>query len=116
MTDTMHQDRFEALIDLASSKYESERAVIDEARADLAAMHQKITAEALRADGWRRQYQTVDSFWRKLDHHLFIEDGTVKIWTGRVDGAWVSTSAQNMHDLRELVRLLGGRKEESHDS
>ena len=78
------------------------------ARADLAAMRTPITAEALLAAGWERQYKTVDAFWRMPGHHLFIEDGTIKIWIGRVDGVWASTNAQTMHDLAQLVRLLGG--------
>ena len=79
------------------------------ARAELAAMRQPITAEALTAAGWGH-----DECWfdlpgsivavqqrDKTTFDVYVIDGDISKW---------AEGTQTMHDLAELVRLLGGAK------
>lgn len=85
------------------------------ARAELSAMRQPITAEALLADGWDERWK-----WFLLDGRFRMcwsdDDNRWEFEIGRVSdsGAFmhgvIIASPSNMHDLRELVRLLGGAK------
>lgn len=87
-----------------------------QAVADLAAMRQPITAEALKAAGWHCIYASRDDYWELLreagDEVLTVAElrlfHTAAIDL-RVRGNWVQTHATTMYDLGELVRLIGGK-------
>lgn len=82
------------------------------ARADLAAKRQPITAESLRAAGWKessveRIWDYPSDQWDALWQIQVVtqDDGSLER-VRNIDG--YSINASTMYDLGELVRLLGG--------
>lgn len=98
--------------DVPRKKY---RDAIDALRVDLYRMRQPITAEALREDGWAERWKwfLLDGrfrmFWSDDDNRWEFEVGRVSD-SGTFMHGVIIASPSNMHDLRELVRLLGGAK------
>lgn len=92
------------------------RDAIDALRVDLYRMRQPITAEALREDGWVTTYDSPNStayVYRGIEYlvevvvspsgtHVYANDA------GMNDPRHLKNVA-TMYDLRELVRLLGGK-------
>jgi len=78
------------------------------AQDDLTAMRTPITAEALIADGWSLLYVSklgVSRYKFGRAEIAFWDDGDKVFYFGNVGGA--IRVPQNMHDLHELVRILG---------
>lgn len=80
------------------------------ARAELAAMRTPITPEALTAAGWTVTYKGIsgDIYQcptnKRIEIGIFDDEST--FYLGRRGG--VIPVPTNMHDLGELVRLIGG--------
>lgn len=111
----MTPEQIEEIIDgSASDDPDCEMKAIDAARADLAAMRQPITAEALLEDGWRLDYE-IASKGNFTGRKLFVFGDRligVSIWDDgdsclyyKGNGDYIPMPS-NMYDLRELVRLL----------
>lgn len=91
-----------------NEEYEMCAAILKDAKRDLAAMRQPITAEALLAAGWRivtlDLYRCPDKYG---DLFLFVEFDN-----GEPERVTFNThpfkNCRTMYDLGELVRLLGG--------
>lgn len=83
------------------------------ASADLAAKLQPITAEALLANGWKwdsqdREYTlTIPQKWTFFYN---VEYSVLQVHCWDTESSVTVRTMSNMHDLRELVRLLGGAK------
>lgn len=80
-------------------------------KADLAAMCQKITAEALLADGWWRNPEWNDGWYSySIDGAVIIDIRIIEpLRVGFFDsGDYAGFRGESMYDVRELVRLLGG--------
>ena len=93
------------------------RDAIDALRVDLYRMRQPITAEALRADGWFESWSLGEAacYLHEAISSLIevsIDHGKVTVYANDagMDDPRELPNVQNMHDLRELVRLLGGAK------
>ena len=85
------------------------------AEADLAAMRQPITAEALLADGWTKRSPNTDYWWSKDGVSITNDKGAGgtgrwSFYTQDDRSGFTRAHPSNMHDLRELVRLLGKAK------
>lgn len=82
---------------------------LDPIDADLAAMRQPITAEALVAAGWGH-----DECWFDLPGSVVAvqqrDETTFDVYVIDGDISKQAEGANTMYDLRELVRLLGGAK------
>lgn len=89
------------------------------AASELFAMRQPITAEALKADGWRLDYEIASKgnftgrklfvFGNRLIGVSIWDDGDACLYYKGNGGYLPMPMPTNMHDLRELVRLLGGQ-------
>ncbi len=89
------------------------RAVEEEAKADLVAMRQPITADALTAAGWKKRSPNTDYWWSKDMVSITNDKGTGGSgrWTFYLYESRTGVTRchpENMYDLTELVRLLGG--------
>jgi hypothetical protein len=88
---------------------EREQAIMRAMYADLAAMRQPITAEALVAAGWGH-----DECWFDLPGSVVAvqqrDETTFDVYVIDGDISKQAEGANTMYDLRELVRLLGGAK------
>lgn len=117
----MNDDQLERLLWMATHTVvgidDADDATFLAARSTIAAMRQPITAEALLADGWTEDTGKYGG----TEYRRDIEESiAVVVWfaNGRacVNVVHCETrhvelrGAENMHDLRELVRLLGGAK------
>lgn len=88
---------------------------LESARAIITAMRTPITAEALLAAGWTRRSPNTDYWWSKNMVSITNDKGAGGNgrWTFHLYESRTGTTRchpENMHDLRELVRLLGGAK------
>jgi hypothetical protein len=96
---------------------------INAARATLAAMRTPITAEALVQAGWTRVYVSSSALWFSAARRAIYatagypgfeisiwEDGETELYykTAKNCGSTLPMPS-NMHDLSELVRLLGAK-------
>ena len=87
-----------------------------QAVADIAAMLTPITAEALTAAGWKFEAHEDAYAKHTATHDIFVElqgdnPPVVEVeWTCQGETHQMPVGhAENMYDLRELVRLLGGK-------
>jgi len=96
--------------------YPSDKAAAAAAIADMNAMRTPITAEALvQAGNWTHEstglyrHDKVNAGDEVISVRLFVDfcdDGHPKVYIGDL----TAQNVTNMHDLAELVRLLGGAK------
>lgn len=92
---------------------EREQAIMRAMYADLAAMRQPITAEALVAAGWLRDTQdrkytlTIEQRWT---FYYDIEHSRLQVHRLEWESSVVVIGLSNMYDVRELLRIVGGAK------
>ena len=94
-----------------NEEYEMCAAILKDAKRDLAAMRQPITAEALLAAGWKwdpqdREYTlTIPQKWTFFYN---VEYSVLQVHCWDTESSVTVRTMSNMYDLGELVRLLGG--------
>ncbi|HRE27612.1 MAG TPA: hypothetical protein PK954_13325 [Anaerolineales bacterium] len=83
---------------------------IDAVAEDLDAMRTLITVEAMKAEGWRHTKGSVHDWFYRGKVAVAIVGETFRVETSRdlFDEPMAIQGVENMYDLRELVRLLGG--------
>lgn len=113
----MNNNDFEIILDLATKgeRYSAEEfAATRAAEVEMAARLTPITPEALLADGWKQASgDDMVYFTMQAGQCLEVEFNIAEEWSVTIDMPEAMTGilfrgVRNMHDLRELVRLLGG--------
>lgn len=104
----------ESYLNIMPSRQQWPQDILNAARADLAAMRQPITAEALIADGWVSRWKAFllggrfRMDWSDDDNRWEFEIGRLSETGSFLHGVTIA-SPTTMYDLRELVRLLGNK-------